>query len=357
MKSPLYINATACISPQHTMESDDFLKTDEINIDIPMRSIEPNYKSYIDRRYLRRMGRMVRMGVSAAVKTLKEAGVDNPDAILVGTGLGCLEDTVKFLQAIYESDENIASPNQFIQSTHNNVAAQIALLYGCYNYNFTYVHRGFSFESALLDAVLHAAEANDQPTNILVGACDELIDMYLEVIEKLNIWKPKNTSDKKAFGVGNGNTPGEGAAFFAVGNMQQPNSIAKLEALQMIYKPRSKEVLLAQVKQFLSIEDIDLDTIDLVLLGHDGGNNAKDDYSQVVDELFSARPQGAFKHLCGEYKTSGAFATWLAVEMIRQQHVPSFVRLNEIESSDTKRILIFNNYNSSNYVLSVISYV
>ena len=51
-----------------------------------------------------------------------------PDAIITGTGLGCLEDTEKFLTAMVTNKEEFLTPTSFIQSTHNTVSAQIALL-------------------------------------------------------------------------------------------------------------------------------------------------------------------------------------------------------------------------------------
>ncbi len=357
MNNQVYINALACISPQDTLNAEQFLQSSEFVSGSPMRSIEPTYKEHIDRRYLRRMGRMVRMGVAAATKALADADIKNPDAILVGTGMGCLEDTEKFLRAIYESDENIASPNQFIQSTHNNVAAQIALMLGCYNYNFTYVHRGFSFESAMLDAILHVQEAGENKTDILVGACDELTDMYLEVTSKLNIWKSKVPRHSLKYNMGIKSEQGEGAAFFAVSNQRSQNTIASLDALRMVYKPQSSARLTDEIDHFLARQSLTLDDIDLVLLGYDGGGQKGDVYDEVVNSVFDGKNQAVYKHLCGEYKTAGAFATWLSCEMIRQQHVPEFVKWNAFEIDTIRRVLIFNNYNSANFVLSLLSHV
>ena len=74
--------------------------------------------------------------------------------LLPDTGLGCLEDTEKFLSSIYTNEEKLLNPTPFIQSTHNTVAGAIALAIKCHGYNATYTHRGFSFESALEDALI-----------------------------------------------------------------------------------------------------------------------------------------------------------------------------------------------------------
>ncbi|NJK84751.1 MAG: beta-ketoacyl synthase chain length factor [Bacteroidales bacterium] len=102
----------------------------------------------------RRMSRIVKMGICSALKCLKESGVEVPDAIITGTGFGCIEDTEKFLGSIIQNEEKMLNPTPFIQSTHNTVGAAIALKIKCNNYNNTYVHRGFSFEHALLDGLM-----------------------------------------------------------------------------------------------------------------------------------------------------------------------------------------------------------
>ena len=358
MRTPVYINSAACISPQNTFDNEDYLTSNtEVLQTVPRSCVEPIYKEYINPRSLRRMGRMVRMGVCAAHKALKDAGVDNPDAILVGTGMGCLHDTEEFLTSIYTSNESIASPNQFIQSTHNNVAAQVAIMLKCYNYNFTYVHRGFSFESAMMDAILHVQEAGDDPVNLLVGASDELTDMYLKVTSKLNFWKPEQAIPNTKFNLGEGSQFGEGAAFFTVSNKKQSNALARLEGLQLIYKPINEEELRIGVTEFLSRHDIGTADIDLVMIGFDGGSDENTPFRRVISSKFDQVPSAMFKHLCGEYKTASAFGTWLSTEILRTQHIPEFVKLQDYSLDQINRILLINNYNNANFTLSLLSHV
>ena len=91
-----------------------------------------------------------------------------PDAVIAGTGLGCLEDTEKFLGSIYTLQEHLLNPTPFINSTHNTIAGAIALAIKCHGYNATYTHRGFSFESALLDALMLASE---NPEAAILAGC------------------------------------------------------------------------------------------------------------------------------------------------------------------------------------------
>jgi 3-oxoacyl-(acyl-carrier-protein) synthase len=111
---------------------------------------EPEYKEIIDVKLIRRMSRIIRMGVVAAMECLQEAGVKQPDAIITGTAYGCLEDTGLFLTKMVEYNEELLTPTAFIQSTHNTIGAQIGLMLQCNNYNNTFVHRGFSFEKRFI---------------------------------------------------------------------------------------------------------------------------------------------------------------------------------------------------------------
>lgn len=63
----------------------------------------------------------------ASALAMKDANVESVDAIITGTGLGCIEDSEKFLKSILDNKEEFLTPTSFIQSTHNTVGAQIAL--------------------------------------------------------------------------------------------------------------------------------------------------------------------------------------------------------------------------------------
>ena len=108
-----------------------------------------------------------------------------PGAIITGTAFGCLEDTVTFLTRMMEQNEEMLPPTAFIQSTHNTVAAQIALMLKCHGYNNTFVHKGISFESALLDAMMLLKE--QEADNILVGGTEEMVDASFKVLTRLGL--------------------------------------------------------------------------------------------------------------------------------------------------------------------------
>ena len=165
-----YINGTGCISPQNSIDSEWFFDTIHPAKGDYFDAIEPSYKEFIAPNLLRRMGRAIKMGVAAGNIAIQQADAKKVDAIITGTGLGCFEDSERFLLALLNNEEQFLTPTSFIQSTHNTVGSQIALLMKCHDYNFTYVHRGFSFESAIQDALMLFEEGKE---TILVGGIEE----------------------------------------------------------------------------------------------------------------------------------------------------------------------------------------
>src|ERR1700712_2967424 len=133
------------------------------------------------------MGHIIKMGVAAAKDCLNKANIEIPGAIITGTALGCMEDTITFLTRIIEQNEELLPPTAFIQSTHNTVAAQIALMLKCHAYNNTFVHKGVSFEAALLDGIMLLKEG--EADNILVGGTEEMIDVSFTVLTRLGLYK------------------------------------------------------------------------------------------------------------------------------------------------------------------------
>src|SRR6202000_3232451 len=130
---------------------------------------------------------VIKMAVAASKKCLTVAGIEAPDAIITGTAFACMEDTITFLTRIVEQDEELLPPTAFIQSTHNTVAAQIALMLQCHEYNNTFVHKGISFESALIDALMLLNE--QEADNILVGGTDDMVDTSFKVLTRLGLYR------------------------------------------------------------------------------------------------------------------------------------------------------------------------
>ena len=153
----------------------------------------------------RRMSRIVKMGVACGLKCAEELPSDSIDGIVTATGLGCLGDTEKFMESIVVNNERLLNPTPFIQSTFNTIGGQIALLRGIHSYNVTYVHRGLSFESALIDAAMQVA---DGKRNVLLGAVDEITASSADIQRRLGMTRDYELGEGANFFVLNAATPG-----------------------------------------------------------------------------------------------------------------------------------------------------
>ena len=189
-------------------------------------------------------------GASAKL-SLQEAGIEKPEAIITGTAYGCLDDTGVFLTKMINQQEELLTPTAFIQSTHNTVAGQIALMLGCHGYNNTFVHKGFSFENALLDSMMILREG--RTGSILAGAMDELTDHSFKILSRFDLYKKEPvTQDSLLHSNTHGTVAGEGAASFVLGTEKGAHTKAKLSGLTTLYRPAGKAEIMADIEAFLA---------------------------------------------------------------------------------------------------------
>ena len=356
MIKKIYINAASAISPQETF-SGKFLNGHAAGYTgNRLRNIEPEYTQLLDARSLRRMSRIVKMGSATAAACLKEAGDIHPGAIVTGTAYGCVEDTTIFLSDAINRKEEALTPTAFIQSTHNTVGAQIALQIKCHNYNNTFVHRGFSFENALLDALLllHEEEAN----NVLVGSIEELTDSLFTILQRFDLYKQGLGSTLDLYKENTkGTVAGEGAAFFLLDTERTPATYARLEGAATFYKPKSNVEIEEEIFGFLISNLLKPEAIDLVIIGRNGNVAEEEIYDYVQQTVFPQNAVVNYKHLCGEYPTSSSFALWLAANICKTGIVPGSLNYTGPGDKKIKRILIYNQYQHTHHSLLLVSAV
>jgi 3-oxoacyl-[acyl-carrier-protein] synthase II len=305
VNQPVYIRSAACISP---------------------RQSEPDYRTLLDPKLIRRMSRIIRMGAAAALTCIREAGIPAPDAIVTGTAYGCLEDTGRFLSSMIERNEEMLQPATFIQSTHNTVGAQIALLLQCTGYNTTFVHRGFSFESALLDAVLLLAD--EEAATVLAGGIDEITDTSHALLSRFGLYRHS--------------IAGEGAAFFLLTGNPSAKDYARLDGVHTFYRPKDGEEVKRQLLSFLDSNDLAPGDIDMVITGDNGDERGDRVYREIVRPLFPDKPNLTYKQLSGEYPTSASFGLWMAAREVR---------------SGVGRVLLYNHYLGIYHSIYLLSHV
>ncbi len=285
----MYLGAANCISFQDTFLSDNPWNA-LTTINEETKLIGPNYREYVKPAAIRRMSSVLKMGAAGGAECLKQSGLQQTDAIIVGSGLGCVRDTLRFLKAVYEEDESTLSPTAFIQSTHNSIAGQLALMLGNHNYNMTHVQGNLSLAYALSDAELLINEGDAE--TVLVGGVDEKTDELVELLAGL-----ADTANYPIPKVG------EGAAFFMASKEKLSSSVARMTKLEMT-APSSVET-------------------DLVITNE----------PSKFDDAFD------YTTFSGEHFTSVGFGLYLGLEALKKESVDS----SFLKVSDVKRVLVHNN--------------
>jgi 3-oxoacyl-[acyl-carrier-protein] synthase II len=350
----MYIRATGNISPQQTFGHPPFLTTPVAYSGNRLNCIEPDYKTFIDVKLIRRMSRIIRMGVAAAMECLQEAEIKMPDAIITGTAYGCMEDTGSFITKMVEFKEELLTPTAFIQSTHNTIGAQVGLMLQCNNYNNTFVHRGFSFESALLDGILLLKEK--EVSNVLVGAIDEITNISHTILSRMGLYKQGPVNSLDIFKtISKGTIAGEGAAFFLLSDEPSATDYAQLDDLKTFYKPKDKAEIDTQISNFLQNNNITIDDIDLLITGKNGDMESDRIFDELASGIFKNNCSVNYKDLCGDYPTSTAFALWMAANIIKTGNAPDNLQYSSPKKDQVKRILIYSHYQQIHHSLLLVS--
>nr|WP_315248025.1 beta-ketoacyl synthase N-terminal-like domain-containing protein [uncultured Flavobacterium sp.] len=348
-----YINGIGCISTQKTFDTVFLEEAIHNNDENVLKIVSPAYKDFISPAASRRMAKGIKNGIVASAIAMKDAQIERVDAIITGTGLGCIEDSEKFLKNILDNNEEFLTPTSFIQSTHNTVGAQIALLQQCKGYNFTYVNGAVSFESALLDAKMQIEEQEAQ--SVLVGGIDEngeyttaLFKLYGRI--KQDNQQPYNLLESKT----SGSVYGEGASFFVLENERKDNTYAEVLDIAIINTLEENEVE-KEITSFLKSNQLEISDIDALVLGFDGNIDFEIYYKNLAKNAFAQTPVLYYKHLSGEYDTASAFALWMASKIIKTQEIPEIIKVNSVEKPAYNTILLYNQLNGKNHSFTLIS--
>ncbi|MCB9252446.1 MAG: beta-ketoacyl synthase chain length factor [Flavobacteriales bacterium] len=306
----LFLHRSSCISPANTDLLNELKRLESKDSHY---AIEPDYSEYLSPGMTRRMSRVIKMGVYSALACRDKNQPETIDAIITATGFGCFDDSVKFLTQIIKNDENLLSPTPFIQSTHNTVGAQIALLIQCQGYNNTHVHGGLSFENALIDAAIYSTENPSQ--TLLLGASDELTDTFTD------LWKNTQPNKNKDMNLG------EGAVFF-ICNQNKTGSVCEVSNVKTFINLEPEEFSNALREYFAN--SLNVSTPDIILFGL-----PKKEYESLTFESMPAESI-SYKEYCGEYYTASGFAVHLSLNLLKAR-------------PDVKQILVINKYGSHQY--------
>lgn len=306
-----YIVSAALIKPEISEES-EFLMCQT-----------PDCSSFVPAGKLRRMNRLIKTALFCAHESLQKAGIKVPDAVIAGTGLGCLEDTEKFLDNVHYNREKLLNPTAFIQSTHNTVAGQIALITGCKDYNFTFSQKGFSFESALCDALIQVHERPDKM--ILTGG----IDIHTEKVHKL-MEQGGCLSERT---LGSKGKIGEGAAFFILSG--KPHPMARAVICEQIYAGGS--IPIERLFQKMDLHSLKPEDIHLYL---PGGKSAE---YQSISSLFPQADTIHYTEQTGRFDTASSVALAVADKSLSTGQIPTAF-LSDKQTQDSPQNALIHSY-------------
>lgn len=325
----IYITQWSSINPVFLPDNSAYPKLGDATEEIRLQCYEPDYKLFITGPAVRRrMSRAMKMGTTAALQCLNHCH-NTPDAILTATGLGCLSDTERFLHTIHENKEELLNPTPFIQSTFNAVGAQIAIALNNTNYNNTYVHRGFSFESAVVDARMLLLE--NEAKNVLVGSYEELTDTSLDIFSRLG-WYRK------------GGKAGEGAQFFLLSTEEK--SPYRLKDIAFALKP-SESDLLEKLQLFLKRNQLYPEAVDCLISG-ESGNEEEQAFYDAIEKNLPNVSVVTYKHRSGDYSTVSSFALWLSLQIMQTNQIPACL-IKSNKEGIIQNILIYNHFRNNNH--------
>jgi 3-oxoacyl-[acyl-carrier-protein] synthase II len=344
-----YINGAGMISPQKTYDNHEFLPELTQYDNNVLTCVLPDFKDYINPFQMRRLSRMLRMGLAAATICLRDAQLKTPDAIITSTGYGFQEDMGKFLTEILQQDEQLLTPTYFMQSTHNALSGLIALSVKCMGYNNTYASKGFAFETALHDAMMLLQEK--EAAHVLIGSFDEAYHVQYSEYIRMGYLKRESVNNLQLFERNtDGTLQGEGVAFFIVSDSALPHSWCRLRNLHMVYNPASHAFLSAELIDFLRENDLTPGDVDVFVNGT-SGDVVRDKWNLAIQrDCFGHAAGVRFKHLTGEYATAASFALWLGAMILKKQTNPKAVLATAAPPNRPLRtVLVCNHFLGRNY--------
>ena len=340
MNKNVFINSIKQISVQQPLV-EDWFEHPVYYTEPYVRAIEPDYKLYFTPNEARRFGKILKRALLVSRQVMAESGVALPDAIITGTGLGCIESTEIFLDKLVRDGEEFLNPTHFMQSTHNTIGSLIAIDTKCHSYNNTYAHKGISFECALQDAFLQMTcegGARNAPTTALVGAHDEMTLAYYTLLKKAGYYRnPKQTFAS------------ETAVAMMLSTQKTEKTVCEIEAMEKMYGCNVETQCIASLPN----------DIDYVMVGTNGNPETDKVYFENCAKLFPNVPLLQYKNLFGEIYTVPALGLYAAATCLQKGKVPEHLKITNYElgitNNPVKKILFYNHFENKNHTFILLS--
>ena len=296
-RSPVYIKAASHISAQEpfsTLESFSPLPQDGAMV--PCK--DPDFRPFIPPMVSRRMNSIVKRSIAVSKHVLDKAGIQCPDAIISGTGIGCVGDTEVFLNQMLDNGENMLNPSKFICSTPNTIGSQIAIYLGSRGFNSTHVNDMFAFEGALLESLMLLQKGSVE--NVLLCATDQMTDGLYGLLNREALWK--------------GITVSEAAVGFVLSS--SPGGVS----VEDVRLTRSNPAW--EIDRMLRDNNLSWDDIDTVMTSAIPGEET--DLFAFIPEN---KPRSTYKQYCGQFLSAPAFGFFVCSELLRTSDSPKRILL------------------------------
>ena len=335
----LYVLSAKQVSIQQPL--DESWMQDPITYAEPyVRSIDPSFKDYVSPIEARRMGKILKRALATSKEAIKASGLESVDAIVTGTGYGCIENTEFFLDALSNEGEQLLKPTYFMQSTHNTISSLVAIQTKNHGYNATYAHKGISFDSALQDAWMQFRLGKID--SALVGGHDEMTPTFYKILRKGGVM---GLDDEMC---------GEAAVSVVLGR-QSEGALCRLTGFKMLHQP-TMNTLMDSVTTMLQTVGKSLSDIDFVLTGISGNHQSDSEYLSECKTLFGGKTLLKFKHLFGESFTASGIGFYVAAQCLKAGFVPAslFVDQDKITDRRPSCILLYNHSDGKNCSLTLL---
>lgn len=344
--NPIYVVSAKQISIQQPLSEEWMDQPIEYNVPFT-RSIDPSFKDYVSPIEARRMGKILKRAMATSKEALKAAQMETVDAIITGTGYGCVENTEYFLDALSNEGEQLLKPTYFMQSTHNTISSLVAMQTKNHGYNVTYSHKGISFDSALQDAWWQFQLG--KLGTAMVGGHDEMTETFYHILKKGGVMG----QDEELCG--------ETAVSIVLASARRceershPEYLCKLTAFRLLHQP-TRDVIKEAVKELLHSSGKTLTDVDYILTGISGNHHNDQAYHEETKTLFGKTPLLRYKHLFGESFTASGMSFYVAAQCLKVGRIPDqlFVDAKQITGKQPRCILIYNRSDGKNVSLTLL---
>lgn len=347
-----YLQAISQISLQEPL-CEKWFETPVVPAAAYNESLDPDYKEFFAPMVARRMGKLLKRAVSTALDLQKRTDLENLDGIIIGTGLGCISNTEKFMNDMLDNDEENMSPTYFMQSTHNTIASQIALFLKCHGYNNTYSQRGISFESALFDAFLQMKLG--ELHKVIVGGHDEMTSAYFEMLGKVGWWKTGDISENVLRQANSeGSLSGSCSINMLLSDSRDDQTLCEIKEVQL-FTQRTTAELKDELSILLKQNNLTLNDLDVIVCGFSGSRDNDAVYHHFLQETGFQKAVAWYKHLFGEGFCSAAFGLYAAANILKKNMLPPHLLYQNPSAQDIRHILVYNHFKNKEHSFILLS--